>query len=166
MSSSSSISYSSSKKDTRRGFKQTHLQHNTSHYSLLHIAKKRENKLERFNKIAKEAAEQSFRTIVPQVHDIKKVKELDFSTFTIKLLCYEESAKRKEVSLFKNMIQNAKPSDKIAILVGPEGGIAPEEVEYLMSQGFVCVGLGPRILRTETVIYYVLSAMSYAWELK
>ena len=44
--------------------------------------------------------------------------------------------------------------------------IAPEEVEYLMSQGFVCVGLGPRILRTETVIYYVLSAMSYAWELK
>ena len=128
--------------------------------------KKRENKLERFNKIAKEAAEQSFRTIVPQVHDIKKVKELDFSTFTIKLLCYEESAKRKEVSLFKNMIQNAKPSDKIAILVGPEGGIAPEEVEYLMSQGFVCVGLGPRILRTETVIYYVLSAMSYAWELK
>lgn len=127
---------------------------------------KKENKLERMNKIAKEAAEQSFRNRIPQVCDIQKLKEIDFSSYTIKIVCYEESAKRKESSLFKKLIQSATSKDRIAIVVGPEGGISPEEVEYLITQGFLCVGLGPRILRTETVVYYVLSAMSYAWELK
>ncbi|MDE7105853.1 MAG: 16S rRNA (uracil(1498)-N(3))-methyltransferase [Anaeroplasmataceae bacterium] len=127
---------------------------------------KKDSKLERFNKIAKEAAEQSMRNIVPIVKDIKKLKDIDFSSYTIKLLCYEESAKEGEKSAFKKAIQSVTPNDRIAVLVGPEGGIAKEEVSYLESQGFIRVGLGPRILRTETVIYYILSAISYEWELK
>lgn len=124
------------------------------------------NKKERFKKIAKEAAEQSFRNVVPIIEDVKKLKEIDFSDYTIKLVCYEESAKTGEKSAFKKAIQAANPADKIAIVVGPEGGIALEEINYLKSLGFILVGLGPRILRTETVIYYILSAMSYEWELK
>lgn len=127
---------------------------------------KKDSKLERFNKIAKEAAEQSFRNIVPTVKDIQKLKDMDFSSYTIKLVCYEESAKEREMSTFKKAIQSATPKDRIAVVVGPEGGITPEEVSYLASKGFIKVGLGPRILRTETVIYYILSAMSYEWELK
>ncbi|MDE6661514.1 MAG: 16S rRNA (uracil(1498)-N(3))-methyltransferase [Anaeroplasmataceae bacterium] len=129
-------------------------------------ADRKQGKLERLNKIAKEAAEQSFRNIVPVVKDIKKLKDMDFSSYTIKLLCYEESAKEGEKSAFKKAIQSATVSDRIAVLVGPEGGITPEEVTYLEAQGFIRVGLGPRILRTETVIYYILAAMSYEWELK
>ncbi|MDE6241712.1 MAG: 16S rRNA (uracil(1498)-N(3))-methyltransferase [Anaeroplasmataceae bacterium] len=129
-------------------------------------SEKKVNRLERLNRIAKEAAEQSFRNIVPRVKDIKKLKEMDFSSYTIKLLCYEESAKEGEKSAFKTAIQSATSKDRIAIVVGPEGGITPEEVSYLENQGFIRVGLGPRILRTETVIYYILSAMSYEWELK
>lgn len=127
---------------------------------------KKDSKLERFNKIAKEAAEQSMRNRVPIVMDIKKLKDIDFSSYTIKLLCYEESAKEGERSAFKRVIQSVTPSDRIAVLVGPEGGITKEEVTYLETQGFIRVGLGPRILRTETVIYYILSAISYEWELK
>ena len=56
---------------------------------------------------------------------------------------------------------NLKPNDRIAIVVGPEGGISPDEVEYLEKQGFTKVGLGPRILRTETVVFYCMSAISY-----
>ncbi|MDE6408071.1 MAG: 16S rRNA (uracil(1498)-N(3))-methyltransferase [Anaeroplasmataceae bacterium] len=127
---------------------------------------KKVGKLERLNKIAKEAAEQSFRNVVPVIKDINKLKDLDFSSYTIKLLCYEESAKEGEKSAFKRAIQSLTSKDRIAVLVGPEGGITPEEVNYLENQGFIRVGLGPRILRTETVIYYILSAISYEWELK
>lgn len=127
---------------------------------------KKTSKIERFNKISKEAAEQSFRNIVPKVIDIQKLKEVDFSEYTIRLLCYEESAKKGENSSFKQAIARATQKDRIAVVVGPEGGVSEEEVAYLKSLGFICVGLGPRILRTETVVYYVLSTMSYEWELK
>lgn len=127
---------------------------------------KKTSKLERFNKISKEAAEQSFRNVVPKVLEIQKLKDADFSKYTIKILCYEESAKEGEVSSFKKAISNVTHQDRVAVVVGPEGGITSEEVSYLKSLGFICVGLGPRILRTETVIYYILSAMSYEWELK
>lgn len=127
---------------------------------------KKLNKLERFNKIAKEAAEQSFRNLVPAVVDIQRLRDIDFSEYTVKLVCYEESAKQQECSAFKQAIQSLQPNDKIAVVVGPEGGITAEEVSYLESLGFICVGLGPRILRTETVVFYILSSISYEWELK
>ena len=127
---------------------------------------KKDNKLERFNKIAKEAAEQSFRDVCPTVVDIKQLNKIDFSGYDIKILCYEESAKNDETSAFKRIVKSIKTNDKIAVIVGPEGGITPEEVEYLTNQGFVSVGLGPRILRTETVVFYVLSTLSYEWEFR
>ena len=127
---------------------------------------KKDNKLERFNKIAKEAAEQSFRDVCPTVVDIKQLNKIDFSEYNVKIVCYEESAKEGETSAFKRIVKSIKTNDKIAVIVGPEGGITPEEVEYLTKQGFTSVGLGPRILRTETVVFYVLSTLSYEWELK
>lgn len=127
---------------------------------------KKESKLRRFQKIAKEASEQSLRSIVPQIENISKLKQIDFSKYDVKIVCYEESAKENEKSLFKNALKSLKENQKIAVLVGPEGGITEEEILYLQNQGFICVGLGPRILRTETVVFYVLSAISYEWELK
>ena len=127
---------------------------------------KKDNKLERFNKIAKEAAEQSFRDVCPTVVDIKQLNKIDFSKYDVKIVCYEESAKEGETSAFKRIVKSIKTNDNIAVVVGPEGGITPEEVEYLTNQGFISVGLGPRILRTETVVFYVLSTLSYEWELK
>ena len=129
-------------------------------------AKKKDNKLERFNKIAKEAAEQSLRNLVPKVVDIKNLKDVDFSEYDVKLLCYEETAKLQEFKAFKPAIKGLKPNSKIAVVIGPEGGITNEEVTLLESKGFIKVGLGPRILRTETVVFYVLSAISYEWELE
>lgn len=127
---------------------------------------KKDNKLLRFGKIAKEAAEQSFRNVVPTIGKIEKIKNIDFSNYDIKIVCYEEDAKNNECSAFKKAIKNAKINDKIAIVVGPEGGITNEEIDYLKSQGFITCALGPRILRTETVVFYCLSAISYEWELK
>lgn len=128
--------------------------------------KKKDSKLARFNKIAKEAAEQSYRDIVPVVSDIKKLKEIDFSQFDVKIVCYEESAKNMENIAFKTQIKSLCPNDNVAIVIGPEGGIAEDEISYLEKQGFIPCSLGKRILRTETVVFYCLSAIGYEMELK
>ncbi len=123
------------------------------------------NKTERFSKIAKEAAEQSFRKIVPNV-EIKQFKEIDFSDYDIKILCYEESAKQNELINFKKTLKALKLNQKVAVLIGPEGGIEDKELDELIQKGFIPCALGGRILRTETASMYVLSAISYELELK
>ena len=128
--------------------------------------KKKESKLLRFNKIAKEAAEQSFRAYVPRVLDIPYLKAIDFSAYDKLVLCYEESAKEGESSNFKKIVKDLRPNDKIAILIGPEGGIDEAELDYLLAKGFIPCALGPRILRTETAVFYALSAISYEMELR
>lgn len=127
---------------------------------------KKQNKLLRYNKIAKEAAEQSNRNIVPRVVDILDLKKIDFSSYDHKILCYEEDAKAGEASNLKSIIRSLKKDDKIAVVIGPEGGIDDKELEYLKSIGFTSCALGPRILRTESALYYVLSSISYEMELK
>ena len=99
--------------------------------------KKKDSKIIRFNKIAKEAAEQSERLIVPEVPDIMYLKNIDFSEYDYKILCYEESARNGELKAFKNIISNLKNGDRVAILIGPEGGIDPQELAYLESKGFI-----------------------------
>lgn len=128
--------------------------------------KKKESKLARFNKIAKEAAEQSYRDIVPKVVDIKALKQISFDEYDVKIICYEESAKNGELTEFKHQISNLKPGSRVAIVVGPEGGIDATEINYLLDKGFVCASLGKRILRTESVVFYCLSAIGYEMELK
>ena len=128
--------------------------------------KKRESKVIRFNKIAKEAAEQSERLIVPNIPNIKYLKEIDFSKYNKLILCYEEAGRNGELVAFKTAIKDLKENDSIAILIGPEGGIDKTELDYLISKGFILASLGPRILRTETAPLYALSAISYEMELK
>ncbi|HEX8951737.1 MAG TPA: RsmE family RNA methyltransferase, partial [Polyangia bacterium] len=56
----------------------------------------------------------------------------------------------------------ATPPQQIVIAIGPEGGFTVEEVEAARAAGFAPVGLGPRILRTETAALVVLSILGYA----
>jgi 16S rRNA (uracil1498-N3)-methyltransferase len=52
-----------------------------------------------------------------------------------------------------------KPVQKITLLIGPEGGLAPDEAEAAITRGFAAVQLGPRILRTETAAIAALAAL-------
>jgi 16S rRNA (uracil1498-N3)-methyltransferase len=56
-----------------------------------------------------------------------------------------------------------RPADSIEFLVGPEGGLAPEETAAALRAGFTAVKLGPRILRTETAALAALAAMNTLW---
>ena len=129
-------------------------------------SKKIDVKNARYDKIMKEASEQSHRKTLAHFGGIVDLKKIDFSIYDYKILAFEESAKVGEKSNFKRIIQNAKEGSHIAILIGPEGGIDLDEVAYLNKLGFVNCALGPRILRTETASLYALSAISYESELK
>lgn len=122
------------------------------------IAKaKADKKLERFSKIAQSAACQSGRLIIPTVKCAECVSEIDFSPYSLKLLCYEDE---KNTSL-REVLKSCGSTESIAVFVGPEGGIDSKEADYLQKQGFKCVTLGSRILRCETAGLYSLACINY-----
>lgn len=136
--------------------------------SIVKLDEKKESKrIERWQKIAKEAAEQSHRTFIPQVykpHRLHEIIELS-RKFTHKAVAYEEVAKDGEVKQFSKILSNMKQGDSLLFVFGPEGGLTAQEIEQFQEHDFHICGLGPRILRAETAPLYVLSAVSYQLEL-
>ncbi|WP_102275853.1 16S rRNA (uracil(1498)-N(3))-methyltransferase [Cytobacillus massiliigabonensis] len=129
--------------------------------------KKAEKKLDRWQKIAKEAAEQSHRTKLPVVKsplDLKSLINIG-EDFDYKLIAFEEEAKQGEASVLSKTLAEMKKGQTLLFVFGPEGGLTEQEVFRLRENGFRSCGLGPRILRTETAPLYVLSAVSYHFEL-
>lgn len=127
-----------------------------------------ENKLKRRNKIALEAAKQSGRGTLPEIKPTVSFKKMldEAGAADLKLFCYEgESA----VSL-KQALRSASLSDNgiisISLVIGSEGGFSPDEVSAARERGFTVVGLGKRILRTETAPDMALSCLIYEFELK
>ena len=113
-------------------------------------------KLDRWQKIAEVAAKQSGRDIVPKIHEVKTVKNICniISDYDIVLVAYENEDKNS----LKNELKSINKKDlKIAVVIGPEGGI--EE-----SAGAKIVSLGKRILRTETVALVMAGIINYELE--
>ena len=125
--------------------------------SIVKLEKEKENKkIERWNKICKEAAEQSKRVDIPTITNVKTLKELE-QLEGLKIVC---STKEKDYTIKKYLNEN-KNYNIINIIIGPEGGIAPKEEEYLNSIGFKSISLGENIMRVETVPMYILSVINY-----
>ena len=128
---------------------------------------KADKKIERLQKIAEEASEQSHRLKVPRVARVMTLKELAnyTSDFEQKLIAYEESAKVGESLQLVKSLQSLQENDRVIFVFGPEGGIEEQEVELLEESGYLPCSLGPRILRAETAPLYALAAVSYQCEL-
>lgn len=124
--------------------------------------KSMEKRLVRYQKIAKEAAGQSGRALVPKVRPLMKMKEAleDASHNQLAFVCYEND----EHLTLKRLLQKDRPQT-IAFFVGPEGGFSQEEIALAGQYGVQSVGLGKRILRTETAGSFVLAALSLMYEL-
>lgn len=120
---------------------------------------KSEKKLLRWQKIVKEAAEQSKRNIIPEVVDIINLKELCKLEADLKIVL---SVKEKS-NVLKNVLQRNNGCDTIIIVVGPEGGFTTWEEEELNKNGFISASLGKRVLRTETASLMFLSCINYEW---
>lgn len=120
-------------------------------------------KYDRFNRIVKEAAEQSYRLRVPVIEDLITIKELDEYLSDVNVVAYEEASKQGEKSnLYKTLNSDYK---SITIIVGPEGGFDQSEIDYMKSIGVSECSLGKRILRSETAPLYMLSVIGYTREL-
>ena len=124
----------------------------------------RELKIERFNKILKEAAEQSRRSIIPHLFRIITFDQLRDIDANVKMIAYEEEA--GATNSFNKIVDSIKPGQKVAVLIGPEGGFAEHEVEIAMHNGYKKVSLGKRILRAETASFYALSVIANRLEKK
>lgn len=131
------------------------------------VGKKADAKIERLAKIAKGAAEQSHRLIVPEINTLHTMEQLlqASSAYDIKLIAYEETAKEGQHSQLAQIVKQIQSKQKVLIVFGSEGGLDPKEVDRLEANGFVACSLGPRILRAETAPIYFLSALSFALEL-
>ncbi len=113
-------------------------------------------KISRWEKIVKEASEQSKRVSIPFIDNIRKIDDLKFSD-GVKVVC---STKEKNKNI-KKIVQTCGRYDILYIVAGPEGGLSDREEAKLNELGFVSVSLGSRVLRVETVPLFVLSAINY-----
>lgn len=120
------------------------------------VDSKEDKKILRWNRIVKEASEQSKRLDVPIISSIRNINDLCFSS-GVKLVC---STRENEKNI-KKILQTEKKCDRMYIVVGPEGGLSIFEENKLNELGFVSVSLGNRIMRVETVPLYILSVLNY-----
>jgi 16S rRNA (uracil1498-N3)-methyltransferase len=125
-----------------------------------------QRKNDRRNKIALEAAKQCGRGIIPQVHNTVTFKAmLDLaSSSDLVLFCYEGDNTEPLGKVLKKA-RTEKEINDISIIIGSEGGFSPAEADLAQSKGFTKIGLGKRILRTETAAIMALSSLVYEFEL-
>ena len=119
---------------------------------------KMEKKLIRWEKICKEASEQSHRTKIPTITKVMTIKELEQNTSELKLVCSLSNNSKPLDEYLKNDLKS------ILFVIGPEGGISPKEEEQLISQGFKTTTLGKRVLRVETAAIYVTGIINYVYK--
>lgn len=125
--------------------------------------KRAAGKVTRWNEIAKAAAKQSKRAIVPSVHEILTFKQaMEYaSELDIKLVPYEMA---EGMDYTRKIIEEIKPGQSIGFVIGPEGGIDDIELELAKNAGFSIITLGKRILRTETAGLTLMSILMYHLE--
>lgn len=124
--------------------------------------KDKQNKVDRWQKIAEVAAKQSGRDIIPTIENIINIANIKFDEFDKIFVLYENEEKisiKDEIEQLKN---DNKEELNIGIVIGPEGGFAENEIEQLrLNQNVSVVTLGKRILRTETVALVVSGILMY-----
>ena len=119
------------------------------------------SKLERWNRIAKESAEQCARDTVPTIGNIRTLNEwleeispLDENTLL--LFCWES----ERDTTVREVLSSARDKN-IFVLIGPEGGFSEREVDAVKSAGGISVTLGNRVLKTDTAAVSVLAMINY-----
>ena len=125
--------------------------------------KKAAGKVNRWQGIAEAAAKQSKRAVVPQVHPVMTMKAaLEYAgKMDVRLIPYELA---EDMEHTRNMLQQIRPGQSVAIFIGPEGGFEESEIQAALDAGIEPVTLGRRILRTETAGFTVLAWLGYLLE--
>jgi 16S rRNA (uracil1498-N3)-methyltransferase len=129
------------------------------------IKDKKDKKVERWQRIAYEAAKQSKRGIIPAIRLPQTLTGVlkEVSCYDLMILAYEDEDRltlKAALAAFEKKNDVSRPL-KIGVIIGPEGGFDPQEVAACKAAGVVSVTLGQRILRTETAGMVVLSQLNF-----
>ena len=125
---------------------------------IVRLEENRQSRLERWRKIARGAAEQSHRNIIPSIPGI-----LDFKT----ALNQSKGSDLKLIPTLGGARKTLKeavaghPATEIFVLIGPEGDFTPREVEQAVNAGFIPISLGDSILRAETAAIAVAGYLRF-----
>ena len=125
--------------------------------------KKAAAKTQRWQEIAKSAAKQSKRSLIPTVHepmDYRRAIALA-GEMEVKLVPYESA---RGMAATREAIESIRPGQSIGIFIGPEGGFADDEIALAKEAGMELISLGKRILRTETAGLTALAILMYHME--
>jgi 16S rRNA (uracil1498-N3)-methyltransferase len=126
-------------------------------------ARKRADRGERWRRVAQAAAKQAKRTSIPGVSDPITLPEAsgELAGYDGVIVVWEESSGGPGIDAAVRSLA-VGPDSRIAVVVGPEGGLSAEEVDALVALGAVSATLGPTILRTETAAIVALSLAVFA----
>ena len=123
-------------------------------------AKKAKERVRRWQAIAESGAKQSKRSRIPQVGEVltfeEALEDMERRGFDFKLVPYEN---QEGMAATKRIFDSLKPGMSVAVMIGPEGGFDPLEIEKAQEAGAEPISLGRRILRTETAAVTMLSAL-------
>ncbi len=116
-------------------------------------------KLDRYQKIALEAAKQCGRGIIPIVRNIMGYKECiaKMQESETSIMFYENATSALQKELLPQ-------KQSLSVLIGSEGGFSTKEVDFAKENNIKICTMGNRILRCETASFYALSAISYQYE--
>ncbi|MGP1414013.1 MAG: RsmE family RNA methyltransferase [Bacillales bacterium] len=118
-------------------------------------------KINRFNKIIKEACEQCKRNRLLKIVDIVDFKDLIKFDADVSLIAYEKF-NYNNINFYEQ-VKNIK-NKTVNILIGAEGGFSEQEFDFCVNNGYIPISLGKRILRSETSCLYTLSVISFFME--
>lgn len=123
----------------------------------------KKKRLERWQRIAVEASKQSGRDLAPEVSPVTNLEHwADALAGDITLIVPWEG--EKAVSLKKEIAPiKVRGVGRVAVVVGPEGGLSSREIAWLGERGARTVSLGPRILRTETAAIVACALILYEY---
>jgi len=118
--------------------------------------KRLQNRLLHWNRITVSACEQSGRTRLPVIDSPLPVDDWLYETESDTKLVLHPGGGNTD-------LMDLKKPTSLSLLVGPEGGLSKQEIQEAIANGFLEIGLGPRILRTETAPVAILGLVGYLW---
>jgi 16S rRNA (uracil1498-N3)-methyltransferase len=127
-----------------------------------HLAQAAEKRAERWRRIAHEAAKQSRRSDVPEIHDpISLSERVKADSRATRIVLAEQERTTTLRNAMNESVASAKQEmPTLELAIGPEGGWAPEEEALFDAYGWLAVSLGPRILRAETAAIAALAVVA------
>lgn len=114
-------------------------------------------RLAHWEQVAISAAEQCGRATVPKIHPVASLDDWvkRQSSSGLSLVFHHRDT--------QNLTQIQTPPSHVNLLIGPEGGLTPAEIEHARQANFLACTFGPRVMRTETAPVACLSVLQWLW---